>query len=253
MTSKKTTPDSGADKIEILYNSGRTLVCVKPPGTLSEEAGEDSMPRLLEKQIAKMGVFDRVMGVHRLDKSVGGLMVFALGPTAASALSDCFRNGRVTKEYLAVVHGLPEERAGRLDDLLYHDQKKNKTYVVGRTRRGVREAALEYRLFSSVADLSGSEDAAPLSLLGISLLTGRTHQIRAQFSSRKMPLWGDGRYGSPVRGGRVNIALWSTRLAFSDPISGEEINIIKAPPAEYPWRAFGEPEELERFISASHT
>ncbi len=217
------------------------VVAVKSAGVISEDAGEGSMPRLLASVLDGRGITGKVMTVHRLDRAVGGLMVYAVGEKSAAALAAQIGGREVTKEYLAVVHGTPEIDSGILTDLLYHDQKKNKTYIVDRLRRGVREAKLEYKLCGRIG--SGAD---MLSLVSIRLITGRTHQIRAQFAGRKMPLFGDARYGSPVRGG--NIALWSAHLSFTDPATGRKIDIKKAPPDEYPWQEFGSSDKLAEYI-----
>ncbi len=205
------------------------------------------MPRLVSGYLEAAGIKGQVMAVHRLDKEVGGLMVFAIGTKSAAELTAQISGRKIEKEYLAVVHGVPDAASGELCDLLYHDQRSNKTYIVDRVRRGVREARLEYRLCGTAGD---GEGEGRLSLLRIRLITGRTHQIRAQFSSRKMPLWGDARYGSRVRtgtgerAGKGVIALWSARLAFTDPATGKLVDIKKAPPDGYPWQAFGTGDQI---------
>ena len=135
---------------------------------------------------------------------------------------------KFVKEYLAVVHGAPEEKNGRMDDLLFHDRQKNMTYVVKRKRKGVRDASLEYEVIS---------ERDGLSLVQVHLLTGRTHQIRAQFASRKMPLVGDGRYGARDK---CAIALWSYRLSLTAPSNGERLEFTRVPPESAPWDVFSE-------------
>ena len=158
--------------MEILYADKDIILCIKPCGVLStDEPG--GMPALLRQALGDEQADVRT--VHRLDRVVGGLMVFARSQAAAAALSRQITEGAFQKEYLAVVHGCPEPREGKREDLLFRDAAENKTYVVRRMRKGVRPAALEYRV---LAENGG------LSLVHIHLLTGRTHQIRAQFSSR---------------------------------------------------------------------
>jgi len=165
-----------------------------------------------------------------LDAAVGGCMVFAKTPAAAAGLSVQIRERTMQKEYLAVIRGKPEENAGRLEDLLFRDAARNKSYVVKRARRGVRAAALSFRLLETAG-----EGALMRSLLQVLLHTGRTHQIRVQFASRGMPLAGDGKYG----GGRDGaMGLWSWRLAFSHPESGTRLELRCLPPASPPWTAF---------------
>ena len=119
--------------------------------------------------------------VHRLDQGVGGLMVFARGPKAAAELSILIAQGQLSKEYLALVHGGPEDTEGRMEDLLWKDSRKNKVYVVSRQRAGVKKAALRYRVLRK----------GEKSLVRVYLQTGRSHQIRVQFASRGFPLVGD--------------------------------------------------------------
>ena len=133
--------------------------------------------------------------------------------------------GGMDKRYLAVCCGEAPE-AGELRDLLYHDAAKNKSYVVTRQRRGVREAALR---FETLDRREGR------SLVRVELLTGRSHQIRVQFASRKLPLLGDRRYGGDPA---PALALWSEALRFSHPESGEKLAFSAPPPAEAPWTQF---------------
>ena len=208
--------------LEVIYSDSCAVVCVKPAG-VSSEGDAGGMPGLIKEQL---GADADVHVVHRLDKAVGGLMVYALGSRSAAALSAQVSAREFSKTYLAVVHGCPEQKSGRYDDLLFHDSAKNMTYVVRRMRRSVREASLEYEV---IAERDGT------SLVKITLLTGRTHQIRAQFASRGMPLVGDNRYGARDRCG---IALWSYALGFSLP-SGGRAGFSALPPAGYPWETFG--------------
>jgi 23S rRNA pseudouridine1911/1915/1917 synthase len=157
------------------------------------------MISLLQSQLG-----GEIYPVHRLDREVGGVMVYARTRDAAAALSQSIQAGVVKKEYLAVVLGVPEQESGILEDLLLHDTRKNKSYVVKRMRGGVRKARLSYQVL---------ETKEGRSLVQVRLFTGRTHQIRVQFASRQLPLQGDGRYG----GGSGTIALWSVRLTFPHP------------------------------------
>lgn len=204
---------------EILYKDKSLAVAVKPAGVLSESPG---MPELLRDSLG-----GRFYCVHRLDAGVGGVMVYARTGQAAAKLSDAMAQKRLVKEYLAVVHGKPGQDRGLLRDLLFHDKSRNKTYVVDRMRRGVKEAELEYTLLESKGELS---------LLRIRLHTGRSHQIRVQFASRAMPLLGDARYGSRYRD--CGIALWSERLCFPHPFEEKTLDFRQAPPAAYPWTEF---------------
>ena len=186
------------EAIEILQQTPAWVLCRKPAGVLSQSGkpGEETMVTLLSSQLG-----GEVYPVHRLDREVGGVMVYARTQAAAAELSRLVQQGQMKKEYLAVVQGCPEQDAGLLEDLLFHDQRKNKSYVVRRERKGVKKARLSYRV------LARAEEAA---LVQVRLFTGRTHQIRVQFASRGMPLLGDARYG----GGSGKLALWSVRLGF---------------------------------------
>ena len=163
--------------MEVLYADRELAVCVKPAGVDSEH----QLPELLSQSLG--GTF---FTVHRLDMNVGGVMVFARTKPAAAALSKAIQEGAMVKEYVALVHGQPEE-TGDWTDLLFKDARKNKVFVVQRARAGVKEARLTYRR------LFAGEDA---SLVRIRLYTGRSHQIRVQFSSRTFPLLGDHKYGA---------------------------------------------------------
>ena len=209
-------------EIKLLYADAQLAVCLKPAGTDSEQG----VPALLHAALG--GDF---FCVHRLDKAVGGVMVFARTKQAAAALGAAIAAGGMEKDYLAVVQGAPDEPSGRMRDLLYHDAARNKSFVVTRPRRGVKEALLDYELIGSL-----SCEGRTLSALRIALHTGRSHQIRVQFSSRGMPLVGDGRYGSALRG--CPLALWSERLCFAHPAHGEELCFSAAPPACFPWTEF---------------
>ncbi len=180
--------------MELLYEDEQLVVCVKPRGVLSckDASGKPSM----EDFLAPRSVFP----IHRLDKEVSGLMVFAKTKAAAAHLS---KMEGFCKEYRAICEGQPPAQ-GDWTDLLYHDRFKNKTYVVKRKRNGVKEACLSYTLLEE-----GEE-----SLVAVRLYTGRTHQIRVQFASRGYPLRGDRKYGAKNGG---NIALCACRLSFPHP------------------------------------
>ncbi len=164
--------------------------------------------------------------VHRLDRETAGIMVYAKNSKAAAMLSKQAEQNQIKKRYYAVVKGAPEEKSGVLKDLLFRDKQKNKTFVVKRERKGVREASLEYEVMG---------ENGGLSLLNILLHTGRTHQIRVQFSSRKMPLFGDGRYG----GGSGNLALFAHTLEFVHPVTNEKLTFSAKPDTDSdPWNKF---------------
>ncbi len=217
--------------IRLLYRDDRFIVCEKPAGVSSESPG---LPDLIREQEG-FAVFP----AHRLDQTTGGVCVLGRSSAACSALQQLFQQNRVIKEYLAAVSGKPESSAGSYTDLLYHDQRTNKTFVADRPRRGVREAFCEWEVLET-ADVSG----AVISLVRVYLHTGRTHQIRVQFASRRMPLVGDRRYGSPVRAPVP--ALWSARIRFPHPFAEHtEVDVFSPPPDAFPWSCFPLPPSLK--------
>lgn len=198
--------------LSVLYRDADLLLLEKPAGLSSQEdaAGGDSIPqRLREQGLA-------VKTVHRLDRPTGGVMVYALTDRAAAKLSQLVgQHDRFQKDYLAVVQGCPAEPQGELTDLLYHDVRRNKSYPVKRARKGVRQARLSYTVLATT-----QVDGIPFSLVRVRLHTGRTHQIRVQFSSRQMPLAGDSRYGGCRS---CPLGLWSQRLSFPHPFTGKTV------------------------------
>lgn len=241
----------------VLYEDKNIVACVKPVGVVSEDNGKSgSVPSLLAGYFDGKGEDKQTYTVHRLDAAVGGVMVYARNRSAAAKLSAQIQNGSFRKEYLAVVSGVPQEKSGIMRDLLFHDLSKNKSYVVDRMRRGVKEAELEYEVLATVDGKS---------LVKILLHTGRTHQIRVQFASRKMPLVGDRKYGSSdkrknvgnnvagssaagdsVAGNCVSgnyvacncVALFSARITI-DSIGGEGKLVFSSDEVSgYPWNLF---------------
>lgn len=183
--------------MDILYSDPNILVCIKPVGLDSE--GE--VPAFLKEQFG-----GEIFPIHRLDKNVGGVMVYARTKQSAAALSKAVQEGTMIKEYVAVVHGTPPE-SGDWQDLLFKDSSKNKVFVVKKERKGVKKARLEFNRLTA-----GEE-----SLVRVRLHTGRSHQIRVQFSSRGFPLVGDHKYGS--RDEKTAPMLFSCCLTF--PYKGE--------------------------------
>ena len=207
--------------MEIIYQDKDLIVCVKPPRVLStDEPG--GLPDLIRQELGDPNA--NVRTVHRLDRTVSGLMVLARRSKAASELSRQIREGEFHKEYVAVIHGTPEEDAAELQDLLLRNKQERKTYIVTEPGKDVQEARLSYQVLNRAQDLTR---------VRIQLHTGRTHQIRAQFSGRGWPLVGDRKYGIPDEA--EEIALWSYRLAFHHPYSGKPMEFILEPPLDYPW------------------
>ena len=207
--------------MDIIYEDTDIVVAVKPARVLStDEPG--GMPELVRNALGDPKADVRT--VHRLDRVVSGLMVLARTPAAASELSRQIREDEFEKEYVAVIHGAPEDESGRLTDLLLRDKARKMTFVVTQEGKGVQPASLSYRVLRKRKGLSR---------VRIKLETGRTHQIRVQFSSRGLPLVGERKYST--LDDPCDIALWSYRLQFTHPTSGEKMEFIMEPPEVYPW------------------
>ena len=207
--------------MDILYTDNVIIICIKPAGILStDEPG--GLPELIRTEL---GTKD-VRTVHRLDRVVSGLIVLARNAAAASELSRQIREGGFDKDYLAIVHGETEDR-GVMTDLLARDKGERKTYVTCTPGKGVQQAELRFETL-------GRERG--LSMVKIRLITGRTHQIRCQFSSRGLPLVGDRKYS--LLEDNCPIALWSHTLSFSHPGDGRALRFTAPPPERYPWNLF---------------
>ena len=188
-------------EIPILEEHPDWVICVKPAGADSEH----ELPDMLAAQLG-----GRWFPVHRLDRNVGGLMVYARSSRAAAGFSRLIQSGELVKEYVLLCHGSLPAQEGDMEDLLWKDPRKNKVYVVDRVRGGVRSATLSYRI---LAVPSGDR-----TLVRVRLKTGRSHQIRVQFASRRCPLWGDHKYGARDDG--KDPMLFSCALSF--PWEGKE-------------------------------
>ena len=207
--------------MELIYKDDDVLVCIKPARVLStDEPG--GLPDLCREALGDPKADVRT--VHRLDRVVSGLMVLARNAKAASELSRQIRDNEFEKEYMAVVHGCPVEAYGTLRDLLGRDKARKMTFVASEPAKGVQEAVLHYQL---------QRENDGLSRVRIQLETGRTHQIRVQFSSRGMPLVGERKYSE--LDDPCEIALWSCRIAFAHPRTGDRMEFTHNPPAVYPW------------------
>ncbi len=191
--------------MEILFENAQIAVCVKPVGLESEK----EVPQKLQEQLS--GEF---YPVHRLDKNVGGVMVYARTSKAAAALSKAIQEGMMVKEYVALVHGNPPAQ-GDWEDFLFKDSRKNKVFVVKKERKGVKKARLEFTRLT---------EETP-ALVRVRLHTGRSHQIRVQFASRGYPLVGDHKYGA--RDEKDAPMLFSCELRF--PLFGEEMRFSAMP------------------------
>ncbi|MDF2961851.1 MAG: pseudouridine synthase [Paenibacillus sp.] len=222
---------AGLPSIPVLYEDNHVIVVVKPVNVPTQE--DDSRdPDLLT--MIKQDLKHRhhkpgnvYLGlVHRLDRPVGGVMVFAKTSKAASRLSDAVRTRTIRKRYTAVVNGKPKQPQGTLKHYLLKDTKTNMVSVAAPGKPGAKEAVLDYRL---------ADHLDGLSLVEIELHTGRPHQIRVQFAAIGCPLVGDQRYGAHLTKPGQQIALWSTELSFEHPVTKEALSFTSAPPQAFPW------------------
>ena len=196
-------------------------MCIKPARVLStDEPG--GLPELVRSALGNPKADVRT--VHRLDRVVSGVMVLARNAKAASELSRQIREDAFEKEYYAVLHGCPEAMQGTLTDLLYRDKARRMTMVAQEPGKGVQEAILDYRVLHHSREMTRVE---------VCLRTGRTHQIRVQFASRGMPLLGERKYSTLED--PCEIALWSHKIGFTHPGTGEWVCFSKEPPEIYPW------------------
>ena len=210
--------------MELLYVDEAVVVCIKPARVLStDEPG--GLPELVRQALGDPRADVRT--VHRLDRVVSGVMVLARAAEAASELSRQVRQDEFSKEYLAVLHGVPKSPEGTLTDLLYRDKARRMTMVAREPGKGVQEAVLDYRVLGT---------AEGLSKVAVLLHTGRTHQIRVQFSSRGLPLVGERKYSE--LDDPCEIALWSHKIGFTHPLTGEQMEFSQEPPKENPWTLF---------------
>ncbi len=206
--------------MKILYEDKNVVVAVKPPEILSQFSETEENAVTILREITGSDIFV----VSRLDRNVGGVMVFGKNQKAAANLTRQMQNGDFRKEYIAAVRGKPEENQGVFEDLLFKDSRKNKSFVVKKERKGVKKASLEYEVLCSDGEIS---------IVKIKLHTGRTHQIRVQFASRKMPIVGDGKYGA--RDNCKNMGLFCREVTFRKINSEESVTFSAEPENVYPW------------------
>ena len=220
--------------VKVLYEDNHLLVVKKPVNILSQgdDTNDKDMVNLLKNYVKEKynkpgNVFIGL--VHRLDRPVGGVMVFAKTSKAASRLSEQVRNKSFKKTYRAVIHGTMNKKEDTLKDYLYKNKKTNMVSVVSKNYKDAKNAELDYKTLQSKDNFS---------LVQIDLKTGRPHQIRVQFSSRKHPLFGDQRYGQSVNKVGQQIALWSYKIEITHPTTKEKMEFICEPPKEHPWNLF---------------
>ena len=231
---------------DVLYEDRDVLAVAKPPHVLSQksESGEDSILEYLNSYAD--GAWTSYP-VHRLDRGTGGVMIVAKNKSSAAALSALASGDGMKKEYLATVHG-KLEGSGTLENYLYFDRKRNKSFPVkDSSRRGVKRALLDYE-----AVAHGECAAGEVTLVKIRLHTGRTHQIRVQMAAAGHPLLGDGKYGG--RDNKCGCALWSHKITFDESVLrgtslkksdfakalAESSDILTSTPDGYPWDLFKE-------------
>lgn len=220
--------------IPIIYEDNHLLVVEKPINipVQADSSGDEDLLTILKEDIKvrynKPG--NVYLGlVHRLDRPVGGVMVFAKTSKAASRLSDVIRRNELTREYRAVVRGVPSKQEATLEHYLYKDKQKNKVYAVKKNHKEAKKAVLDYKLIGSKERLSS---------LSVRLHTGRSHQIRVQLSTSDLPLYGDQKYGQHVNKKGQQIALWASILEFPHPTTKELLSFKSKLPNEYPWNLF---------------
>ncbi len=227
------TTEEDKDAPTVLFEDNHLLVVVKPQNipTQADSSGDDDflsmLKRWLVKKYNKPG--DAYLGLlHRLDRPTGGVMVFAKTSKAASRLSEQIRSGDFEKTYAAVTVGRPN-RTGRIEHYLVKDEKTNTVTLAPASLSGVKRA---------VSDIKIIDDNGDMALVSVKLLTGRTHQARVQLKALGSPIVGDRRYGGSLYMAAPHLALWAYKLAFTHPVSGEEMKFISLPPEEKPWTAF---------------
>ena len=219
--------------MNILFKNKDFIACVKPQGIPSQPdpSGCVDMTALLSEELIKNGEKSDIFVVHRLDRSTGGLIIYARNKEAAASFSRLVaEKDGFQKEYLAVISGMPENESGNMTDYLLKDSAQKKAFVVKSERKGAKLASLDFKTLQTV-----SEDDKIFSLLRITLNTGRFHQIRAQLSSRGMPIYGDGKYGSREKA--PNFALWASKITFT--YKGKRYEFESAPDLDQkPWNLF---------------
>ena len=214
--------------MKVLYEDKHLIVVNKEYGITTQEnkSNEKCLLDMIREERNSDNMYLAL--INRLDKEVTGAVLIAKTKEAAAKLNLMQQERAIKKEYIVVVSGIPEEKKGRFDDLLFKDSTKNKTFVVDRMRKGVKDASLEYELIKTI-----EYDGITCSVLKVNLLTGRTHQIRVQFSSRKMPVLGDFKYGSAIKS--CKMALTCAKIEFVHPITKKLVSVNGVPPTEAPW------------------
>lgn len=220
---------------KVIYEDNHIIVAIKPFGMPSQEdeTGDLDMLRWVKEYVRvkydKKG--EAFIGLlHRLDRVAGGVMIFARTSKSASRISEQIRTRSFSKKYYAVLENVPEISEGILEDYLLKDKVKNKVSVVNSSAKEAKKASLGYKVISTAKNLS---------LVDVDLYTGRSHQIRVQFSSRNHPIVGDFKYDSAYPDKKA-IALWSYKIELEHPVKKEMIVFTQNPPMDFPWNTFAE-------------
>jgi len=238
------------DDVTILHEDNSVLVVVKPQNIPSQadSSGDLDLLTLLKQYIKekynKQG--NVYLGlVHRLDRPTGGVMVFAKNSKAAERLSRQIIDGDMTKQYLTTVLGCPNDKKGVLVNYLKKNALTNTVYVATFGDHNAKRAELSYEVLESFSDV--------VSLVKVQLGTGRSHQIRVQFSAIGCPVFGDVRYGGDALAKGHNLALWAYRLEFNHPVSKERMVFVAYPPVKEPWTKFDIQKHIENFADSDDT
>lgn len=217
--------------IPILYEDNHLIIVEKPVNIPVQEdsSGDKDLLTYVKEDIKERynkpgNVY--VGLIHRLDRPVGGAIVFAKTSKAASRMSDLLRKQEINRSYLAVVHGEIEQKRGRLTDYLWKDRQKNEVRVVKENKSGAKKAILEYSVKGKGENFS---------FIKVQLQTGRSHQIRVQMKQLGYPLYGDQKYGEHVNKHGQQIALWAHNISFMHPVKNELVEVISMPPNKFPW------------------
>lgn len=222
--------------LKVLYEDNHLLIVEKPVNMpVQADSSKDldlltTAKHYIKVKYNKPG--DVFLGlVHRLDRPVGGAIVFAKTSKAASRLADQLRLRKIERQYLAVTYGEPKESKGKFVDYLYKNRKENQSYVVKKGYKEAKRAVLTYKILDRKQDQD-------LNLVKIELETGRSHQIRVQLSHHGLPLWGDQKYAADLNKPGQQIALWAYKLSLKHPTKDEIISVVSQPPLEFPWDVF---------------
>ncbi len=222
-------------KPEILYEDESLIACVKPAGMPAQgtKSNDEDMISILKNYLYDRGDTDEepyIAAIHRLDRPVGGIMLFAKNREIAAKLTDQVMAQDMVKYYQAVLTGTLPDFEGEMVDYLLHDTKTNLTRVVKKGVKGAKRAVLYYEVLDEF-----ETDGGPLTYVLIELVTGRHHQIRAQMAAHGAGIWGDTKYNHLFRGkkqGKAQIGLYASRLEFTHPVTGERIILKKEPEGE---------------------